>query len=447
MTTLNAQRWQDVLAEIRKSLRKQQYDTWFKRVHFASADGTELQLIVPNHFYADWLGSNYRTTVEEAVQKVLGFNPTVRFQVDSAAYESIEPPVPETGAKAAPPPQLNRDYDLDNFVVGNNNRLAQAAARSVAESPGTVYNPLFVHSRAGMGKTHLLQAICHRFLELHPAQQVAYLGAREFTAALVRARREKTTEAFRATYCSVSLLALDDVHLLADKESSQEEFFHVFNELHSQKQQLVVSAHRPPQDIPTLSERLASRLRWGLTVGLDEPDHETRLAVLRQKAAARHLRVADEVLAYVASHVEGSIRELEGALIRLAALASLTQRPMTVAAAREALQSYGRKAPRAIGIPQIQEAVARHFGLETADLVSRNRSRSVAFPRQVGMFLARGLTNLSLADIGRHFGGRDHTTVLHACEKIEGQKELDDSLAEALGKITRLLQSGPGSQA
>jgi len=237
----------------------------------------------------------------------------------------------------------------------------------------------------------------------------------------------------------VSLLALDDVHLLADKEGSQEEFFHIFNELHSQKRQVVVSGDRPPQDIPGLSERLVSRLRWGLLVNLDRPDLETRLAILRQKAAARRVKAPDDVLQNIAATVVGSVRELEGALIRVAAFASLSRKRLGVAVAREALATYGSKSSRVINVPQILDAVAAHFGLSKQDLVSKKRSRSVAFPRQVGMYLARCLTKLSLDEIGKQFGGRDHTTVLYACEKMEKRKDEDNALAGTLEEIAAAL--------
>jgi chromosomal replication initiator protein len=291
-----------------------------------------------------------------------------------------------------------------------------------------------------MGKTHLLQAVCHRFLELHPGGAAAYVGAPTFVTELVRAKEEDRFDAFRARYRSLSLLAFDDMQLLANKEASQEEFFHVFNELHSQKRQVVVSADRPPQDIDGLSERLVSRLRWGLIVNLEQPDHETKLAVLTSKAGARRMTVPQDVLEYVASTVEGSIRELEGALVRLGAFASLSRKPIGLAVAREALVTQGWRRPRVISVPQIQEAVARHFGLKTQELLSKKRSRSVAFHRQVGMYLARRLTNLSFEEIGRLFGGRDHTTILYACERIEKQLREDRTLASGIEEITQVLK-------
>jgi len=440
MTTTDNNRWQDVLAEIRKTLRKQQYDTWFKRVQFTSLAGEEVQLVVPNRFYADWLDSNYRSTVEEAIRRVCGFAPHVHFEVDSSIGSVAEEASLEQEATSGlQSPQLNKAYQLDAFVVGNCNRLAQAAARSVAECPGTVYNPLFVHSHVGMGKTHLLQAICHRFLELHPAKMIAYVPAQEFVAELVRAKEESTLDAFRARFRALSLLAFDDMQLLANKQGSQDEFFHIFNELHSQKQQVVVSGDRPPQSIDGLSERLISRLRWGLVVSLETPDYETRLAILTRKASTRRMSVPQDVLEHVASSVEGSIREIEGALVRLAAFASLSRRSITVAVAREALATQGSKRPRVISVPQIQDAVARHFGLKTQELLSKKRSRSVALPRQLGMYLARQLTNLSFEEIGALFGGRDHTTILYAYDKVEKQVREHKPLAHEIEEITQVL--------
>jgi chromosomal replication initiator protein len=440
MTSIDGSRWQDVLAEIRKTLRKQQYDTWFKRVQFTSSAGEEIQLVVPNRFFADWLESNYRSTVEQAIRTVFGVEPRVHFEVDASTHDSDAQAAPGEEVASSPhSPNLNKAYQLDTFVVGNCNRLAQAAARSVAESPGAVYNPLFVHSRVGMGKTHLLQAVCHRFLDLHPGGAAAYVGASAFVAELVRAKEEDRFDAFRARYRALSLLAFDDVQLLAGKEASQEEFFHIFNDLHSQKQQVVVSADRVPQDIQGLSDRLVSRLAWGLIVNLERPDHEMKLSVLAAKAAARRMVVPADVLEFVASSVEGSIRELEGALVRLAAFASLSHKPVSVAVAREALATQDSKRPRVVSVPQIQDAVARHFGLKIEELLSKKRSRSVAFHRQVGMFLARRLTNLSFEEIGSLFGGRDHTTILYACEKIEKQSATDKILASKIEEITQVL--------
>ena len=440
MTVQSDERWQDILAEIRKTLRKQQYDTWFRRVRFISSGGEELLLIVPNRFYADWLETNYRTTVEEAVQRVLGFKPYVRFEVGPEAAEPAEEAKTALEVQPAPPPpQLNKVYQLDTFVVGNCNRLAQAAARSVAECPGTVYNPLFVHSDLGMGKTHLLQAVCYRFMACHPGEAVAYVPAQQFVMELVEAQEHKALEGFRARYRSASLMALDDIHLLADRENSQEEFFHVFNELHSQKRQVVVSGDRPPQEIRGLSERLTSRLRWGLLVNLDRPDTETRLAILRQKAAARRLKVPKDVLEYVATRAHGSIRDLEAALVRLLAFASLSEKRVSVALARDALAAYASKPTGAPTVTEILDAVATHFGLRKADLVSKKRSRSATLPRQVGMYLARHLTSLSLGEIGKYVGGRDHTTVLYACEKIEKRKDKEASVARAVEEIAKAL--------
>jgi chromosomal replication initiator protein len=439
MSAIDGSRWQDVLAEIRKTLRKQQYDTWFKRVQFTSSAGEEIQLIVPNRFYADWLENNYRSTVEAAIRTVFGGEPRVHFEVDSSPRGSRAEADDE---ELAPNPRslaLNKAFQLNAFVVGNCNRLAQAAARSVAESPGAVYNPLFVHGRVGMGKTHLLQAVCHRFLELHPGGAAAYVGAQAFVTELARAKEEDRLDAFRARYRALSLLAFDDVQLLAGKDASQEEFFHIFNELHSQKQQVVVSADRPPQEIDKLSDRLVSRLRWGLIVNLDRPDRETKLAVLATKAAARRMTVPADVLEFLATEVDGSVRDLEAALVRLAAFASLGQKPIRVAVAREALAAQDSKRSRVISVPQIQDAVTRHFGLKAEELLSKRRSRSVAFPRQVGMFLARRLTNLSFDEIGVFFGGRDHTTILYACEKIEKQSAKDPALASSIEEITQVL--------
>ncbi|HUV38005.1 MAG TPA: chromosomal replication initiator protein DnaA [Planctomycetota bacterium] len=436
-TPSNDPRWLDVLADIRKTLRKEQYDTWFRRVRFVSDGGEHVQLIVPNRFYADWMNRKYRRMVEEAVRRVLGFTPSVAFEVNAELADGRSP----VATVGLPSPRLNKAFRTDTFVVGGCNRLAQAAARSVVEAPGNTYNPLYIQSDVGMGKTHLLQAVCHHFMELHPGESVAYLSAEEFAGEVVAAWQSETLETLCAKYRAVSLLAMDDVQCLAGRESSQEAFFHVFNELHNQKRQVVLSGNRAPQEIEGLSERLSSRMRWGLIVLLDRPDVETRTAILRRKAAERRLRVPEDVLEYLATSVDTNVRELEAALIRLKGYASLSGKPLTLALARELLTSQPAKSPRVISVPQIQETVAAHFGLKFSDLISKKRSRSVAFPRQIGMYLARQLTNLSLGDIGRLFGGRDHTTVLYACEKIEKRRETDESLAGIVAELARELRS------
>jgi chromosomal replication initiator protein len=449
MTMENEKRWQDVLAEIRKTLRKQQYDTWFKRVRFESAGGEEVQLIVPNRFFADWLETHYRQTVEDAVRRALGSELRVRFEVGSSVWDPAqeEPAAEERRVQIAPVPQLNKTYQLDTFVAGKCNRLAQAAARSVAESPGTVYNPLFVHGGAGTGKTHLLQAICHRFMALHAGEGVAYVPAHELTAELVQAKEEDTLNAFRARYRSVSLLALDDLQQLAGKEGSQDEFFHIFNDLHSQKRQVVVCGDRAPQDIAGLSERLVSRLRWGLVAKIEDADCETRLAILRRKAASQRVKPPDDVLEYLASTAVGSIRELEAALLRVLAVASLSGKEPSVAAAREAFASAPARPSRPITVPQIQDAVARQFAVRKEDLVSKKRSRSMTAPRQVGMYLAGSLTDAPPAEIGQMFGGRDPAKALLAFQKIEREKAHDPKLAQLLEAITAQLAKGdrPGA--
>jgi chromosomal replication initiator protein len=330
-------RWQDVLAEIRKALRKQQYDTWFKRVQFVSPGGEAVRLIVPNRFCADWLESNYRTTVEDAVRLVLGFTPQVTFAVDAVLQPGAVDDRDASSADAELRLRLNDAFELDAFVAGNCYRLAQAAARSVAECPGAVYNPLFVHGAAGMGKTHLLKAICLRYLALHPGELVAYVTADEFVHEFMVAGIRRTEDRFRAKYRDVSLLALDNVHHLANCENSQDALFHVFNELHSQKRQVVVAGDRLPKDIEGLSERLVSRLHWGLIVALESPDAETKLAILRRKAASLGLHATDDELEQIGSSVAGGVRELEGALARLSAHASETGKPISTALAREAL--------------------------------------------------------------------------------------------------------------
>jgi chromosomal replication initiator protein len=325
---------------------------------------------------------------------------------------------------------------LAAFVAGDCNRLACSAAAAVAESPGKIYNPLYIAAGVGMGKTHLLRGICGRFSELHPGQAVVYVPAQQFVAEFVRAVRDKSTHAFHERYRALSLLALDDVQALSGKTRSQEEFFHTFNELHSRRAQIVIAGDRLPQEIPDMPERLVSRLCWGLVVSLDEPSAATRLDILRQKAKASGVDVPPAVLEYVAEHAHGSIRELEGVLVRVLGLAALRNRRVDEDIAREALHRSARKPLLPVRVENILSAVAKHFDVSRRDLLSKKRPRAIALPRQVGMYLARVLTDRTLEAIGELFGGRDHTTVLYAFEKLEKARKTDRTLASAIDKIT-----------
>jgi len=338
---------------------------------------------------------------------------------------------------------LNPRYTFDSFVVGPSNRFAHAACLAVAEAPAEAYNPLFIYGGVGLGKTHLMQAIAQHSRMYHSHRRVVYVSSETFTNELINALQHKAMPAFRAKYRSVDILLIDDIQFIAGKESTQEEFFHTFNALFEVNKQIVISSDRPPREIPHLEERLRSRFEWGLAADVQPPDFETRTAIIRKKAEDEGLDVPQDVLLYIAQQAQSNIRELEGALTRVVAYARAIGRPVTVELAAEALKDLlAAQHPQPVSIAQIQQCVARYFGVRHTDLVSKSRSRNVAFPRQVAMYLARILTDMSLPAIGEEFGGRDHTTVLHACEKIKAQLATDPSLAATLKELHAQISNG-----
>lgn len=340
--------------------------------------------------------------------------------------------------------QLNPRYTFASFVIGNSNRFAHAAALAVAEAPARAYNPLFIYGGVGLGKTHLMHAIGHHALAVNRGLRVVYVSSETFTNELINAIRDDTTVEFRNKYRNIDVLLMDDIQFVAGKERTQEEFFHTFNALYEANKQIVISSDRPPKEIPTLEDRLRSRFEWGLITDIQAPDFETRIAILRKKANAENLQLPDDLLVTIARQIHSNIRELEGALIRVIAYSSLTNSPLTPDLASEVLHDLASHSKqRQITIELIQEVVAEHFGLRVPDLKARKRTRSLAFPRQVAMYLCRELTDASLPRIGEAFGGRDHTTVIHAYERIQEDLKNDASFAETMSRIVRRLQS-PG---
>lgn len=329
-------------------------------------------------------------------------------------------------------------YTFDSFVIGNSNRFAHAASLAVAESPAKAYNPLFIYGGVGLGKTHLMHAIGHYILQNNPNAKVVYVSSEKFTNELINAIKDDKNEEFRTKYRSVDVLLIDDIQFIAGKERTQEEFFHTFNTLHEANKQIILSSDRPPKEIPTLEDRLRSRFEWGLIADIQAPDFETRMAILKKKADVEKLNVPNEVMVYIATKIKSNIRELEGALIRIIAYSSLTNREVTVDLATEALKDIiSNKQNKSITIDLIQDVVATYFNLRVEDLKSQRRTRNVAYPRQIAMYLSRKLTDMSLPKIGEEFGGRDHTTVIHAYEKISESLNKDESLEHTINDITK----------
>lgn len=421
--------WEQVVAEVRRNIRPDQYETWFSHLFPAHVTREQVRIVVPNSFYRDWLERKYLGTIKDAFRTALAWQPEIVFAVDEES-----PRVAEAPARDLSPLQLNAQYKFENFIVGQCNRLAHAAALAVAEAPGMAYNPLFVHGGVGLGKTHLLQAICHSVLSRNPQVRVLYVSCETFMNQFISAIQHGSLEAFRAQNRNVDIIMIDDVHFLARGESTQEEFFHTFNSLYNAQKQIILSSDSPPEDIPTLEERLVSRFKWGLVSRLDPPDFETRVAIIQKKARLRGADLPEDVIHFAATHVDSNIRELEGAIVKIVGFASLAKRPIDMALAREALEDT-LGAAKAITIEEILAAVTQRYNVRVSDLQSKKKSKSIAFPRQICMHLARSLTNHSLEEIGGYFGGRDHTTVMYADEKIKGMAREDHGLREALQEI------------
>lgn len=428
--------WQQALSILEKQISPSALEAWFYGAKPVTMQGNTLVLAAPNEFARDYLQSRYYPMVQEALQQVLGHK-IIKIQVtcfppgDADQREDI----PDENVNL---PRLNPKYTFETFVVGNSNRFAHAACLAVAESPASSYNPLFIYGGVGLGKTHLMQAIGHRVRQHLPELKVMYISSEKFTNDLINSIKDKATEQFRTKYRNIDVLLIDDIQFLAKKESTQEEFFHTFNHLYEANKQIIISSDRPPKEIPTLEDRLRSRFEWGLITDIQPPDLETRMAILRKKATDEGINLPDEVMFFIAQKIDSNIRELEGALIRVAAYANFTKKEITPELAEEILKDVLDLArPKLITPRLIQEVVANYFNLKVEDLKAKKRTRSVAFPRQIAMYLCRELTENSLPDIGKEFGGRDHTTVLHAYEKIREELNTDPSLPQV---ITQLMQ-------
>jgi len=438
--------WNQTLEKMKEKLSRPSFETWLKATKPVAFRDQFLLVEVPNEFARDWLESRYSDLIEEILQNITSSALQVKFTIHNSPtelnnhqpYRDLKPDGPQSNSGAN---FLNPKYSFETFVVGDSNRFAHAASLAVAEAPAKAYNPLFVYGDVGLGKTHLMQAIGHYTLRQNPDLKVVYVSSETFTNELINSIRDDKTVDFRNKYRTIDILLVDDIQFLAGKERTQEEFFHTFNALHEANRQLVISSDRPPRDIPTLEERLRSRFEWGLITDIQKPDLETRIAILRKKASIERINVPNEVIVFIANQIQSNIRELEGALTRIKAYASMQNIPITVEMAKEALRDIlALSQPRPLSIDDIQEGVARFFSLRTKDMLSKKRTQNIAFPRQIAMYLSRELTDASLPQIGQAFGGRDHTTVIHACSKIVSQLEKDSTLRSTLNKLQENLK-------
>jgi chromosomal replication initiator protein len=444
--------WSKALAEIEKKLSKPSFETWLKSTKADALKNDTLTITAPNEFARDWLESRYSQLISETLEAITGANLHVKFiipqnrqedDIDLQNATKRTPQMDNDASEEVSQNMLNPKYVFDTFVIGSGNRFAHAASLAVAEAPAKAYNPLFIYGGVGLGKTHLMHAIGHYVLEQKPNAKVVYLSSEKFTNEFINSIRDNKTVEFRNKYRNVDVLLIDDIQFLAGKEQTQEEFFHTFNALHEESKQIVISSDRAPKEIPTLEDRLRSRFEWGLITDITPPDLETRIAILRKKAKAEGLDIPNEVMLYIANQIDTNIRELEGALIRVVAYSSLINKDINADLAAEALKDIiPSSKPRVITIQNIQEIVGEHFEVKLEDFKAKKRTKSVAYPRQIAMYLSRELTDFSLPKIGDEFGGRDHTTVIHAHEKISKLLKEDQQLQSQVQDVLDKLKGG-----
>jgi chromosomal replication initiator protein len=413
--------WDEVLAKVESKVNRHSFATWFRPTNYLSLQDGRLRVGVPNAQFKDWLTKNYQGVLAEALQE-LG-----RAAVQVVFEDGPEPSaVPESApAPERESPSLNPKYTFESFVVGSSNQFAHAAARAVAEIPSKSYNPLFIYGGVGLGKTHLMHAIGHYIQARQRRLNLLYISADRFINEMINAIRFDRLPAFRQKYRSIDVLLVDDIQFIAGKDRTQEEFFHIFNALHDGQKQIVISSDCPPRQIPTLEERLHSRFEWGLIADIQAPDIETKVAILRKKAEAERVELPENVALFIASKVKTNIRELEGSLIRLIAYASLTGRDIDLPLAQETLRELLHTEDKPITIEMIQKFVADHYNVKLAELKAKNNAKSVAVPRQIAMYLTKSLTRASLPEIGKEFGGKHHSTVIHSVRKIDGLRKRD----------------------
>ena len=441
--------WDQVLSRIEGQVGKHSFSTWFKPTSLLTDGGNSLSIRVPNLLFVEWLPKHYSVVLAEALREVGRAEARLVFVPDAGAAESsrpvtiVNPPVPEfeepgVGLNVNPRAgSLIPRYTFDSFIVGPSNQFAHAACRAVAETPSRSYNPLFIHGGVGLGKTHLMHAIGHYVVQHHPGLSLLYISSERFMNEMINAVRFDRILDFRSRYRSVDVLLVDDIQFVSGKEGTQNEFFHTFNALHDAQKQIVISSDRPPHEIPALEERLRSRFEWGLIADINPPDIETKAAILKKKAEGEAVPLPDNVAMYMASRIKTNIRELEGSLIRLIAYASLTSKPLTIELAKDVLKNVLDHDEKAVTIEQIQKFVADYYQLKLNELKSRNNSKSVAMPRQVAMYLCKTLTHASLPEIGRSFGGKHHSTVIHSINKVEDLRKKDSEFDK---QVTNLLQ-------
>lgn len=439
MSPLYKQQWETILSIIELETSSVSFNTWFKETELIDIDNTTLIVSVKNEFTKEILNTRYLELLRNSALQVLNKDYAIKFVLPNEQNDLEKSIARKNDQLQDPlnyPSNLNPRYVFNSFVVGNSNRMAHAAALAVAEAPAKAYNPLFLYGGVGLGKTHLMHSIAHYILDQNPNSKVIYASSEKFTNELINSIRDDKNESFRNKYRNIDVLLIDDIQFITGKERTQEEFFHTFNALYEANKQIIICSDRPPKEIETLEERLRSRFEWGLIADIQSPDLETRIAILRKKAEIENLSVPEDVLQFIAKTVISNIRELEGALNRILAFSSLTNKPITVELATEALKDLiSKDKPKVITAEYILDVVAAYFHLKSEELTSSKRTRNIAYPRQIAMYLCRKLTDLSLPKIGEKFGGRDHTTIIHGFDKISREMQTDIELSQMLNEL------------
>jgi chromosomal replication initiator protein len=433
--------WKKTQKSIREQIGETSYETWFSSLSVSEKDSKTLLIETPDEFFKNWIIENYLKIIEKTISDLTSSNVAIEFEVNAHLFSDKPKKHPSAGEEDQPSvlkesSLIASRFTFENFVIGAGNRFAQAASFAVAESPAKAYNPLFIYGGVGLGKTHLMQSIANHIKTKQPKTKFCYLSSESFTNALIEAIRHRSAAQFRQRFRSVDVLLVDDIHFIAGKESTQEEFFHTFNELHENHKQIVISSDKPPKSITNLEERLRSRFAWGLITDIQPPDFETRVAILRKKVEREPAKVPDDVILFIAEQIKTNIRELEGALVRVLAYSLLEEKTISLAMAKTILKDMVIETTKIINVDMIQKTVANYFNISLFDLKSSRRNKNIVLPRQVAMYLARTLTNLSLPEIGGFFGGKDHTTVLHSCKKIEKETAVDHQLKNILEQLS-----------
>jgi chromosomal replication initiator protein len=436
--------WNKSLAQIEEKVGNNIIDLWFRPIKLSQFKEQQATVEIPNRFFKDWIEDNYPDIIAESIGTILKYPVTVRYKI----AEKMDPTVRKMDMRMETRRQklasrgiyLNPKYTFENFVIGPSNQFAHASAKAVAEAPGKTYNPLFIYGGVGLGKTHLITAIGNAVIDKKSDISVIFVSAEQFTNEVVSAIRHQKMGELKEKFRNIDLLLLDDIHFIENKTQTQEEFFHTFNTLYERQKQIVISSDRPPKEIAAITDRLRSRFSMGLIADIQPPELETKVAILQRKAETEKIFVPEDVAYYLASKVKSNIRELEGCLIRLGAQSSLTGRPINIDMAKNILQDLIQDDEKPVTTDQIQKTVSEHFALKVSDMKAKKRTKEIALPRQIAMYLSKQLTNLSLSDIGKNFGGKDHATVIYACKQIEEKRAKDEAFNRMIESLIRKIK-------